>query len=143
MAPDRMPPPGEPAEPVGSVAEEMAKLLAALGAEPGPAQAEPDDDAHRHHPPVGEALTCALCPVCQVIALLRTVQPETVERLADLAAAATAALRDLAVRAAERTAAASEDHDAPPRPDRARRPGPPRSRAVDIEVVDEEEQPSD
>lgn len=44
--------------------------------------------------PVGSA--CHLCPVCQLISVVRSVRPETVDRLADLAAALTQALRDVA-----------------------------------------------
>lgn len=45
---------------------------------------------------VGRATSCQVCPVCQGIALLRSVRPETVERIADLASTVAAALRDLA-----------------------------------------------
>jgi hypothetical protein len=45
---------------------------------------------------VGRAASCQVCPVCQGIALLRTVRPETVDRLADLAGAVAATLRDVA-----------------------------------------------
>lgn len=44
----------------------------------------------------GRAVTCGICPLCQGLALLRAVRPETVDRLADLAAAVTATLRDVA-----------------------------------------------
>ncbi|NYG05595.1 hypothetical protein BJ986_000082 [Phycicoccus badiiscoriae] len=44
----------------------------------------------------GQAVTCQLCPVCQGIGLLRSVRPETVDRLADLAGALAATLRDIA-----------------------------------------------
>jgi hypothetical protein len=46
---------------------------------------------------VGEAVSCRVCPICQGIALLRTVRPETVDRLADLAGAVAATLREVAV----------------------------------------------
>ena len=36
-----------------------------------------------------------MCPICQGIALLRTVRPETVDRLADLAGAVAATLREV------------------------------------------------
>ncbi len=45
---------------------------------------------------VGQALSCQVCPICQGIALLRTVRPETVDRLADLAGAVAATLREVA-----------------------------------------------
>lgn len=44
----------------------------------------------------GQAVACQLCPVCQGIALLRAVRPETVDRLADLAGALSSALREVA-----------------------------------------------
>jgi hypothetical protein len=45
---------------------------------------------------VGQAVTCQVCPICQGIALLRAVRPETVDRLADLAGAVAATLREVA-----------------------------------------------
>lgn len=137
-------------DPVGTVAEEAAKLIALLGQrsaerpspDPGTGESDdasyagraaydsppPADDTGREHPRAGEPLTCALCPICQGIAVLRTLQPETIDRLADLAAAAAAALRDLAAGAGAGPSSRPE-----PRP-----PG--RARTVDIEVDDEEEQ---
>ena len=41
-------------------------------------------------------VACKLCPVCQGIAFIRSVRPETVDRLADLASALASTLRDLA-----------------------------------------------
>ena len=43
--------------------------------------------------------TCRLCPLCRGIALLRSVRPETVDLLADLAVAVATSLRDVATRA--------------------------------------------
>jgi hypothetical protein len=43
--------------------------------------------------------TCRLCPLCRGIALLRSVRPETVDLLADLAVSIAASLRDVATRA--------------------------------------------
>ncbi|GAB3436424.1 hypothetical protein GCM10027517_06520 [Phycicoccus ginsengisoli] len=139
--------------PVGSVAQEAARLLDALGgwaasngyadrahpagaagaadpedaaypagaADPGDAAdpagaarragaADPEDGAdaggaapsgdHCQHcgaqTGAGRAVVCGLCPVCQGINLLRSVRPETVDRLADLAGAIAGTLRDLA-----------------------------------------------
>ncbi len=150
---------------IGTVAEEAAKLIALLGqrsAERTPAAAptagaregtddayagraayertSPADDTCREHPRAGEALTCALCPICQGIAVLRTLNPETVDRLADLATAAAAALRELAVSTASAASSASSGAGRGARAsgspsERAGRP-----RTVDIEVVDDEEQ---
>ena len=121
---------------VGSVAQEAARLLDALGGWASTTQAgyaaaatggrtaptpgghgHDNDHGHdhdRHQDPdsaagqghrcascgaengVGQAVTCQLCPVCQGIGLLRSVRPETVDRLADLAGALAATLRDIA-----------------------------------------------
>lgn len=78
----------------------------------------------------GEAVACQLCPVCQGIALLRTVRPETVERLADLAAALSGALRDIA---ADRFG--QQPPSQPPQP-------PPRGHRVQDIAVDDEDEPS-
>jgi len=47
----------------------------------------------------GAPVACRLCPICQGIALLRSVRPETVDRLADFASAVAASLRDMATQA--------------------------------------------
>lgn len=44
----------------------------------------------------GTPVACKVCPLCQGIALLRSVRPETVDRLADFASAVAATLRDMA-----------------------------------------------
>lgn len=164
-------------EPVGTVAEETARLVEALGdwarsatageaAQPdqaAPDQAAPDqadhagrgDDAGEAAQPgggsaaedqagtrhtrgcercggtglaAGEAITCQLCPVCQGIALLRAVRPETVERLADLAGALSGVLRDIATERA--------GQGAPTRPEPPPRHG---QRVQDISVDDEDD----
>ena len=135
-------------EPVGSVAEETARLVEALGGWAEGLRAQHDDAAPRDSEPsaradtgaqqnarcehcgtssrAGEALACRLCPVCQGIALLRTVRPETVERLADVAAALSGALRDIA---------ADRFGQPPPTPP----PPPPRGQRVQDIVVDDED----
>ena len=71
------------------------------------------DDAAAHHPAgakaaagacshcggegAGTSEACRLCPLCQGIAMLRSVRPETMDQLADLASAVTECLRDVAV----------------------------------------------
>ena len=115
--------------PVGSVAEEAARLLDAVqgwagshgyAGGPQPEGSPPDDsppddtaDDAAHRCPTcgaqvgaGLAVVCQLCPVCQGIGLLRSVRPETVDRLADLAGALAATLREVA---ANRRATASRD----------------------------------
>jgi hypothetical protein len=77
----------------------------ACGAEPGGA---PEDQR-------GSA--CRLCPLCRGIDLLRSVRPETVDLLADLALSVAASLRDVASRsrASERTPSATSASRADPR----------------------------
>jgi hypothetical protein len=142
---------------VGSVAEEVARLLDALGGWASTAQttyaAQP---AARHTSPsgsesadssaaesggkarceacgaangVGQAVVCQLCPVCQGIGLLRSVRPETVDRLADLAGAVAATLRDIAT---QHRGDAQEQ---------AREPRTGASRVQDIRIEDEDYQP--
>jgi len=100
------------APPVGSVAEEAARLVEAFAAWSGTHaaadRARADDGAPegsgqgRQCPTcgaqagVGQAASCGVCPVCQGIAWLRTVRPETLDRLADLAGALTDTLREVA-----------------------------------------------
>lgn len=111
---------------------------AAEAARPGGGSAAADQAGTRHTPgcercggtgpAAGEATACQLCPVCQGIALLRAVRPETVERLADLAGALSGVLRDLA---AERAG-----QGAPARPEPPPRRG---QRVQDISVDDEDD----
>jgi hypothetical protein len=110
--------------PVGSVAEETARLLDALLAGTAGVDEAADgaatDHAYRRDPPsdaaagsaepcptcghvpgaahatAGDGEVCHLCPVCQLLRVVRTVRPETLDRLGDLAAAVTDTLRDAA-----------------------------------------------
>ena len=137
-------------EPVGTVAEETARLVEALGGwaqglgaeQPPPATAPPHTGNGGSGEPVagtrtaeqcghcgsparaGEALACELCPLCQGIALLRALRPETMERIADVAAALSGALRDIAAERVRRSAPES-----PPRGQRVQ----------DIDVDDEDD----
>ena len=74
--------------PVGSAAEEAARLFAAVE-DWARGRSGLLDPEHRGDP--GSA--CGVCPVCSGIALLREVKPETVEHLLDAAASVVAALR--------------------------------------------------
>jgi hypothetical protein len=81
----------------GPVGEEAAKLIEALGewargAAAGAAGAHPDDDAGQGGISDGSP-ACRLCPLCQLIAVLRQARPETFSHLLDASAALTAALR--------------------------------------------------
>ena len=99
--------------PVGSVAEETARLLDALlagsadeseASEPAyQASSEPAEPCPTCGHVAGATRTsessaevCHLCPVCQLLRVVRTVRPETLDRLADLAGAVTDTLRDVA-----------------------------------------------
>lgn len=64
----------------------------------GPDQGAPNACGCEHD---STPVACKLCPLCQGIALLRSVRPETVDRLADLASAVAESLRDMATRTRE------------------------------------------
>ena len=72
-------------ETLGSVAEEAARLIAA-------AQDWARTRFDHEHLATGSA-ECQVCPLCQGIAVLRQVKPETVEHLMDAVASFAAALR--------------------------------------------------
>ncbi|MGB8652727.1 MAG: hypothetical protein WCD35_18920 [Mycobacteriales bacterium] len=72
-------------ETVGSAAEEAAKLLAAV-------QEWTRTRFDSAHFATGGS-ECQVCPVCQAVAALRQVKPETVEHLLDAAASLVAALK--------------------------------------------------
>lgn len=126
---------------VGSVAEEATRLLEALGRTPtpsspddGPAADAPtseasSDGAEHVHVAMGDAETCTWCPVCRSVGVLRSVSPETLSRLADLATAAATVLADLATRHTEEGAGGRRD------------PAGRTPRTEPIAVVDEEELP--
>ncbi len=77
----------------------------------------------------GTPVACKLCPLCQGIALLRTIRPETVDRLADLASAMAESLRDMA----------TQSRASGPAPDASAQPGmrPNGVTVQDIRVDDE------
>ena len=72
-------------EQVGSAAEEAARLLSAV-------QDWARTRFDSEHLATGGA-ECQVCPVCQAIALLRQVKPETAEHLLDGVASFVAALK--------------------------------------------------
>jgi hypothetical protein len=107
----------------------------------------PDEDgaAHGAGPSAGEAgsppectcggttpAACRVCPVCQLIAFVQQVNPDTIDRVADLVGFAATALRDLATAQRERrgepegaTPSGPPDAAAADDPERTR-PGDPR-----------------
>jgi hypothetical protein len=98
----------------GPLAEEAARLVEAIGdwargalgdansaaAAPAPG-AEP---THESNPSGHGGPECQVCPVCQMLALLRRTQPETFGHLAEASASVIAALRTFVDR---------HDHSAP------------------------------
>jgi hypothetical protein len=109
------------------VAEEAARLLDALSDWGAAARSDAaaDTETAAHDPGVsrcptcgaengaGQAVVCQLCPVCQGLGLLRSVRPETVDRLADLAGAVAATLRDLATQRRDATSEHGTARSAP------------------------------
>lgn len=73
--------------PTGPLAEEAARLVEALGEWARGAVGDGPLAA------MGEGADCQVCPLCQVIALVRRTQPETYAHLVDAATSMAAALR--------------------------------------------------
>ena len=90
-------------EPVGSVAEEAAKLFAVLQEAAGAQPAEEDKHEHKLGP------DCVWCPVCQLIHRVRNTSPETIEQLSTAAAHVLGSLRSLLEAAADAARQARED----------------------------------
>ncbi|WP_371401398.1 hypothetical protein OHA10_26040 [Kribbella sp. NBC_00662] len=89
-------------EPVGSVAEEAAKLFAVLQDAAGTPR---DEEKHEHK--LGP--DCVWCPVCQLIHKVRNTSPETIEQLSTAAAQVLGSLRSLLEAAADAARQARED----------------------------------
>lgn len=83
---------GRGEQPLGSAAQEAARLFAAVED-----WARARGEATAGDPTAPAATTCGVCPVCTGIALLRDVRPETVEHLLDAAASVVAAVRSAVV----------------------------------------------
>lgn len=75
------------AEPVGSAAEEAAKLFAAVSEWAAQAAGAIDE-----HLATGSE-ECRVCPVCQAVSLLRRRDPEVVEHLTQAAGSLLAAFK--------------------------------------------------
>jgi len=122
---------GEPAQ---EPAPTEAPYAARPSEDPEPVDGSSADDCsrcggERDHTPA----TCRLCPLCRGLAVLRSVRPETVDLLADLAVAMAASLRDVATRsrASDRGSSARSASSGSPDGDRAT--------VQDIPVDDESE----
>jgi hypothetical protein len=77
---------------LGSAAQEATRLFAAVED-----WARTRGEAYAAGLPEHAGPTCAVCPVCSGIALLRDVRPETVEHLLDAVASVVAAVRSAVV----------------------------------------------
>ena len=144
-------------EQVGSVADEASRLLESLRrsaadlSEPGgssagaggrhrpatgaPPPAAEQDDAGPQEPGAPPGCVdpfCAYCPLCRSAAVIRSLSPETLARLADLATVAATVLADLA----STRSAADEDRPA----DRAQRPEPTAAQPIPVRDVDDPEE---
>jgi len=100
-----------PKEPVGTVAEEAAKLFAVLqaaadthgGEHAAPAEEPAEPHEHKSGP------DCVWCPVCQLINKVRNTSPETIEQLSTAAAHVLGSVRTLLESAAEVARQKQED----------------------------------
>jgi hypothetical protein len=126
-------------EPVGSVAQEAARLFTVLqqaaadarGAShpadptvppPGPAPDEPphatpgdQEDLpgqHEHGTARSGGPECRWCPICQLVSRVRSTSPDTVEQLATAAASVLGSVRSLVEAAAESARQARADAEA-------------------------------
>ena len=88
-------------EPVGSLAEEAAKLVSVLSSmQPGahagaddPEDSDDSDDSHDSHDPL--AAECRYCPLCALARAARSMTPEVREHLASAAGSLLLAARSL------------------------------------------------
>lgn len=88
-------------EQVGSLAEELSKLMGVLsdaGGRSRDSDADGDSTGHTHehdHHIANDSASCQVCPVCQTIAFVRSTSPEVREHLTASAVALTTAARGL------------------------------------------------
>jgi hypothetical protein len=79
--------------PAGGFAEESARLLDAVQSwiARGAGEATPSDSEHPHH----SGPECRVCPICQVLSVVRTAKPEVLEHLGDAMTSLAAAFAEL------------------------------------------------
>jgi hypothetical protein len=143
-------------ESVGSVAEEAAKLFAVLQQASAEAKghhtahveepAEPEHDVqadqaeeHEHGTAQRGGPECQWCPVCQLIAKVRTTSPETIEQLSTAAAGVLGSLRSLLEAAAEAARQARADAESRTTGQQEPEERPARSRVDRIDVSEDPE----
>lgn len=100
-------------DPVGTLAEEAARLAEAVhrwaGERAGQAPGAGATDARSWSDRIaGDHPECQICPLCQVVTVVRGARPEVVEHLADAATSIAAALRELATPGPSEGGAAGE-----------------------------------
>jgi hypothetical protein len=105
-------------EPVGSLAEEAAKLVAALSSiQPGARADHSDDDedgaseAHDEHDHAGAE--CRYCPLCAVARAARSMTPEVREHLTSAVSSLLLAVRGILDEAVAKAAADPADAHRP------------------------------
>ncbi|WP_405057797.1 hypothetical protein OG474_34395 [Kribbella sp. NBC_01505] len=134
-------------EPVGTVAEEAAKLFAVLQsaadthAGPGPSAAEPEEPADEQEHEHKSGPDCVWCPVCQLINKVRNTSPETIEQLSTAAAHVLGSVRTLLESAAE--VARQKQEDAASRSSKSPEDEPAAPPTVDRIDVSEDPEPWD
>ena len=123
----------EGASSLGSVAEEAALLIDLLSQRtrsdasgmPSPGSADAGSDRKSDGRSDGRSnarpgvctcggttpAACRVCPVCQLIAFVQQVNPDTIDKVADFVGFAATALRDLATAQRERRAEPAPDRD--------------------------------
>jgi hypothetical protein len=77
----------------GPLADEAARLVEALSDWARDHSGDLGGQLGQH---IGGGTECTLCPLCQLLAVVRRARPETVAHLVDASVALTAALRSLA-----------------------------------------------
>ena len=125
-------------EPIGSVAEEAAKLFAVLQHAADP-RTPPADEVpeHEHQDKLGP--DCVWCPVCQLINKVRNTSPETIDQLSTAAAHVLGSVRSLLEAAAEAARQAREDAESRSQQKAPQDEEPIRSRVDRIDVSEDPE----
>jgi len=83
------------ADPVGSLAEEAAKLIAAVQGWTHEMRDRDSDDHAHDHDPDELSLECRYCPVCNVARLAKAATPEVRDHLASAGLSLALAFKEL------------------------------------------------
>ncbi len=87
---------GEPRRGTGRLAEEISGLIQALQEAAGSAEpaGPPGSDPGQERPGGHQGPECRVCPICQLIAVVRQLRPEAVDHLAVAVVELAAAVRE-------------------------------------------------